>query len=50
MTPLFHKRSEEEDQPASDEKHVPSLYELGPKIDEAAERVGRSRWKRSPSS
>lgn len=40
MTPLFHKRREDEDQPASDQKHLPSLYELGPQIDEAAERVG----------
>ncbi len=39
MTPLFHKHNEDESQPASEQGHLPSLYELGPQIDEAAERV-----------
>ncbi len=39
MTPLFHKHNEDGSRPASEPGHLPSLYELGPQIDAAADRV-----------
>jgi hypothetical protein len=39
MIPLFHKHNEDGSQQANEQAHLPSLNELGPQLDDAADRV-----------
>lgn len=41
MSPLFHKHDEGGEEPTREQGRLPSLYGLGPRIDEVADRVAR---------